>query len=336
MSEDTLVLNHRQLLSGLISLVIGHDHGTDPILGSLGYVLNGLEIPMVDAAGSRFVPDIHLVSDSVNLSLLVEGKSGPASIDEQQTACYLNMQGIEVLRQGRLTVAVPQSHRVDAVFFVVESAESQMRSIVENILQTGPMKTSGMGLIRIAPLKTYILLGSLSDSQLDGSLRNGWNLRFADLPLERLPYEPSSPGWELAQSLLQTLAAYFLEERGAFDTDDVCRDSNELWPYLSDQHDHIRNRVRKMLVSLRGTAFRGWIKRLPGTTQLESRWEFIDRSVDRSTVQLAFQRRATKYIELVKNSQQPRPEDFDDVDQLPLPLVLDVDAPGSFSSITDD
>ncbi|MBA2520184.1 MAG: hypothetical protein H0V24_10995 [Chloroflexia bacterium] len=318
MSEGPLVLSHRQLVSGLISLIMGGDQAVSPILGNLGYVLDGLEIPMVDPTGNRFVPDILVTRSDINLSLLIECKSGPDSVEEQQVSSYLTMQGLEVVRQGRLTVASSSSHRVDAVFFVLSAAELLVRSAVDAVLALSKMKANGLGLIRVNQDRTSIQLDQLSDASLSASLREGWNIRFTDLPLERLPYEPSSPDWDLAQSLLQTLKVFFLERRSSFSVEDVCRDSNGLWAYLPDQHDLLRRRVRKMIDNLRGTAFKGWFARVAGTTD---QWRFTRRSTANTNVQIAFQRREYKYITLLKEHKIPTPTDFADIDQLPLPLT---------------
>jgi hypothetical protein len=318
MSEGPFVLSHRQLVSGLISLIIGGDPTVTPILGDLGYVLDGLEIPMVDAAGNRFVPDLLVTKSGINLSLLIECKSGPDSVEEQQVSSYLSMQGIEIVRQGRLTVASPSTHRVDAAFFVLSGAESLVRSAVDAVLALGKMKTNGLGLIRVDQDRTSIQLDQLSDPSLSASLQGGWNIRFVDLPLERLPYEPSSPDWDLAQSLLQTLKVLFLEERSSFSVEDICQASNPLWTYLPDQHDLLRRRVRKMVDSLRGTAFKGWFVRVAGTTD---QWRFTRKSTANTNVQIAFQRRESKYIMLLKEHKIPTPVDFQDIDQLPLPLI---------------
>lgn len=253
--------------------------------------------------------------------MLVDCKCSANSVDSRQLECYLATGGTQVVSQALISPVDPRAHRSDSVFFALGDAASAISAILRGIISKGLLESDpGFGLITVSAVRMMMVHDELSEGPLSEALVDGWDIDLASYPLELLPFEPSSPDWELAHSVLQTIEMYFVERREAFDVEDICIDSHAFWDYLGDQQIGLRSRIRRMMRNIRRTALKGWLEVVPGPTAREERWQFSKKPTTRANVHAAMSRRATYYVDLLRRGTPPRAEDFADVDQLPLQI----------------
>lgn len=322
MTEASWTLSHRQLVSAVISLVLPSGPRGRPLVADLGYELSSLELPMVDRRGRRYRLDLHLTHDVLNLSLLVDCKTNLAVLNAEQIEKYMATTGAEAVMSGNLVVADPRGHRADAVFVVLPEVETGLAALVA---ACPAVLTAGWGMVRVTRSRIEIVHDELSDPSLSNALTMGWDIDVERLPLERLPYEADSPRWELANALFRSLNSMFVSRRREFDIDDLCIDSNELWPYLEAHHNHIRGRVRDEVRTLRRTALKGWIAKVDIGTGREERWRFTKTFSTKRNVLASFSQRHQRYVSvLLEERRDPRPDDFVRIDpeQLSLPIPI--------------
>lgn len=318
MTDGSWRLSHRQLVSAVISLVMEDDTRSPAWLRDLGYRLGSLELPMLDGHNRSYRLDLHLVKVDLNLSLLVDCKTHPDNLKADQVEKYLATTGRDVVIHAGLALEEPRAHRADAVFFVLPSVEASLRDVIAR----SPVTVEGYGLVRVTATRIEVAHDELSDPELSASLTAGWTVDVNGLPLERLPFETDAPRWELANAVLQTLIGMFTTGQREFGVDDVCIASNELWTYLDAHHEHLRNRVRKEIRAIRGTALKGWIDRIDAGSSIEERWRFTKGRSNRANVLAALARRHQKYLAVLLEQRDPVPNDFEEIDpeQLTLPF----------------
>lgn len=315
-------VRHRHLVSAVVSLCTGDSGPVRPYFQELGYEVNLIEPRMVDARGRRFGPDLHLLCESRNVSALVECKTGTTHLRTNQLECYFNITPQAVVEQGQLTLAEPRRHLIDRLFMTLSPAAADVASAVEAVASAQPT-TITFGVVEVGTEQFAWRTGSLADGDLEDSLAAGWVASISELPLERIPYTHQSSDGEVAEFVLQALTMFFVEGRERFTLDEVCAASNEWWPFFGDQRAEIRPRVRRILSQVRRTALRGWLDTFPSGAPATGEWQFSRSPTTRTTTIIALQRRAIRYVELLRQDQDPRPSDFDDVDQLPLPIIED-------------
>jgi hypothetical protein len=252
--------------------------------------------------------DLHATHADHNLSLLLECKTNAAVLAGDQIEKYLATTGQETVIAAALTLAAPREHRADAVFVVLPDVEQTLSGL---IAACPAVLVAGWGILRVTALRIEVAHDELSDPHLSASLTHGWDVEVERLPLERLPYESDSPRWDLADALFQALNTMFVSGRREFDVEDLCIGSNELWQYLEPQHDHIRERVRNEVRTLRRTALKGWITRIDSGTGREERWKFSRRPTTNRNVIAGFAKRHQRYVSILLNEgRNPRANDF--------------------------
>ena len=322
MNGFSWALSHRQVVSAVVALAVPGGDRARPLLNELGYELRSLELPMVDTRGRPYRLDLHLTKDSLNLSLLVECKAGAESLRSDQIERYMATTGAEVVLAGDAPLADPRGHQADATFVVVPGVEQALAALVAAC----PTRlVAGWGIVRLTPSRIELAHDELSDGSLSASLTAGWSVDVERLPLERLPYEPGAPSWEFADVMLRTLQAMFVSGQREFGVDDLCVASNELWPYLEAQHDHIRGRARDEVRTLRRTALKGWIAKVDVGTGREERWRFTRKPTTNRNALAGFARRHHRYVSILRNEgRNPRADDFVRIDpeQLTLPIAI--------------
>lgn len=323
MSTPPRSLNHRQLVSAVIGLALP-DGGRYPTpFYDLGFELVALELPMVDALSRPYKLDVLLANVARNLSLLVECKTCADVVESDQIAKYMATTGVQVIQQAGIVSADPKRHRADVVFVVLPGVDA---TIARLIAGSPTVLAAGWGLLRVAAGRVEIVHDEFSDDVLSASLDAGWIVDFEHLPLERLPFEPDSPRWELADVVLQTILSFFTVGRREFGIDDVCTESNGLWAYLEPQHEHIRERIRDEVRTLRRTALFGWITVAATGTGREERWRFSRKGTTNVRTIGAYRRRHQRYVSILRGEQRdPRKDDFVDVvpEQLTLAFIVD-------------
>lgn len=318
-------LSHRQLISAVIALVVPSSRGDPTPLADLGYELRSLELPITDRFGRSYRLDLHATHAHHNLSLLLECKTSAAVLSRDQIEKYLATTGQEAVIAAALTLSAPQEHRADAVFVVLPDVEQTLSGL---IAACPSVLVAGWGMLRVTASRIEIAHDELSDANLSASLTHGWDVEVERLPLERLPYESDSPPWDLADALFQALNSMFILGRREFDVEDLCIGSNELWQYLEPQHDHIRERVRNEVRTLRRTALKGWITKTESGTGREERWKFSRRPTTNRNVIAGFAKRHQRYVSiLAKEGRNPRANDFVAIE--PEQLSLEFPAAGS-------
>lgn len=202
---------------------------------------------------------------------------------------------------------------------------SDVVSAVGEAARQCPIQTiSGWGIVSVADELIRVSHDQLSDPQLSSSLTEGWFVQIERLPLERLPYEVSSPGWDVSDALFTALLAMFLEGKPSFTLNELCRASNQWWPFFSAVQDDIRTRVRRLMIRIRKTALKDWIARVTPSGQSESEWRFKKRPPIRQATIAGFRRRHQRFVQIQMEKREPMPKDFDGVDaeQMVLPLII--------------
>ena len=323
MNDFTWALSHRQLVSAVIALALPSVDASSPLLNDLGYELWALELPMVDTRSRPYRVDLHLINDTLNLSVLVERKTHPAVLDHAQIEKYMATTGEQVVLQGAVTTNNPRDHAADAAFVILPDVESALATIVRDC---HPKLIAGWAIVRVTPARIELAHGEFSDPSLSTSLTAGWDVDIERLPLERLPYEPDAPRWELANVVLQTILSLFVSGRREFALDEICAESNPLWPYLTTQHQHIRRRIRDEIRTLRRTALRGWLTRLDTESGREEQWRFSRGATINQRTLVAYEQRHQHYVSILRSEgRNPRPEEFVRVtpEQLTLPFVVE-------------
>jgi hypothetical protein len=250
----------------------------------------------------------------------VDCKTNSATLEADQIERYMPTTGAELVVAGAVATGNPHEHQVNAVFVVLSGVEGEM----VNIIAACPEQVSdGWGILRVTPSRFEIVHDELTDASLSTALTAGWDIDVARLPLERLPYEPDAPRWELATVIFRTVQAMFIKGVREFSLDDICVNSNELWSYLETQHDHIRKRIRDEMRTIRRTALKAWITRVDSETGREERWRFIRRPTSNQNVIAGFARRHQQYISILLDERDPRADDFVKIhpEQLALPIL---------------
>jgi hypothetical protein len=315
---DTWSISHRQLVSAVIALALPDLTRSTPPLFELGYSLVSLELPMTDRLGNSYRLDLHLVKDTLNLSIAMDCKTWPDALKQDQIDRYLDTPGTNVVAASGIVLEHPQSHKVDAVFVVLQAVEAPLASMINRC----PVRSvTGLGIVRIEPRQVLLVHDELSDAALSASLSSGWEVDILRLPLERLPYDADAPRWALADSILRTLQSFFASRKLEFDVEDLCVASNALWQYMEPSHSHLRERVRNEVRTLRRTALKNWLERVNIGAPMEGRWRFTRQPTSRADVLSAFARRHSKYISILRDEDRdPRPGDFVNID--PEQLIL--------------
>lgn len=322
MTDFSWSLSHRQLVSAVIALVLPDGLGLSTPFRDLGYELGSLELPIADRFGRPYQIDLHLTHETQNLSLLVECKTNPAVLEAVQIEKYMATTGEEAVIAANLTLTAPRQHRADVVFVVLPNVENALAGLVA---ACPSILVAGWGLVRVSPSRIELAHDELSDHDFAASLTAGWDIDVEGLPLERLPYEPDSPEWDLADALFQTMNSMFMSGRREFGVDDLCVESNELWPFLEPQHDHIRQRVRNEVRTFRRTALKGRIARVDSGTGREERWRFVRRPTTNRNVIASFAKRHQRYVSILLNEgRNPRADDFVKID--PEQLIMEFPA----------
>jgi hypothetical protein len=322
-SKPSWSLSHRQLVSAIVALALpgGGLHPTP--FADLGFELVALELPMVDDHGRPYQLDVLLASDARNLSLLLECKTWAEMVDADQVGKYMATTGRQVIQQSGLVSSEPRRHRADVVFVVLPGVEGVVARLVG---ECNDVRVEGWALVRVAQRRVELVHDELADEILSQALGVGWDVDIERLPLERLPFEPDSPRWELADVVLQTIFSFFAGGRREFGIDEVCSESNGLWAYLESQHAHIRQRVRDEVRTLRRTALSGWIGVVATGTGREERWRFSRRSTNNVRTVGAYRVRHQRYVSILRDERRdPVKADFVKIapEQLSLSFIVD-------------
>jgi len=308
-------------MSAIVSLVLPGGRGQQPFLSDLGYELQSLELQLADHNGRPYRLDLHLTHGPLNLSLLVDCKTSAELLKADQIEKYMATAPSDVVVGASILSPQPREHRADVVFFVLREVEEALSALVAACATRLP---SGWGMVRVTPMRIEIAHDELSDSNLSTALTAGWDVDVERLPLERIPYEPGSERWELADVVLQTIQSMFVSRTREFAVDDVCIASNDLWPFLEADHDFIRSRVRQEIRTMRRTALRGWITKVDVGSGREERWRFVREPTGNRNVLAGFARRHQLYVALLLRGDDPRPDHFVRIDpeQLTLPIAV--------------
>jgi hypothetical protein len=280
---------------------------------------------MADRSARPYQVDIHLQKERLNLSLLIDCKAAPDYLRSDQVERYLNTTGTEVILASGISVDRPSEHLVNPVFFVLPEVEPALTTLIAAC----PANVSnGWGIVRIESQRFLIVHDELSDSELSRSLIEGWEVELAGLPLERLPYDPDAPRWELADVIFRTLMSFFVAGRRVFDLEQLCSSSNELWPFLEAQHSFIRNRVRDEVRTIRRTALKGWLTRVEDGAGREEQWRFARTPRATRNTLASFARRHQRYVSILRSKGDPTADQFVRIDpeQLTLPLIISENA----------
>lgn len=320
MTESDWRPSHRQLVSAVISLALPGDSVVPPLLYEVGYRLQSIELEMTDREGRPYSVDVHVLREDINLSVLIDCKTYADNLKPEQLERYLATVGANVVTGAGLSLSEPSSHRAGVAFVVLPPVEAPLMEVVRGFV----VRCDGWGIVLAAELLLRLSHDELSDSDLSASLGAGWAVDLASAPLERLPYEADAPDWELGDAVFRTIIGIFAAGEVSFTVDDVCSQSNDLWPFLYTEQAHLRERVRKQVRSIRGTALKGYLVAVRGGSTHEDRWRFDRSSTTKATVLAALRRRHSRYVEILMNRGEPRPRNFDDLDaeQLVLPLPL--------------
>lgn len=313
------ITKHRELVSAVISMLIEVPGRPSAPLAKFGYRLLAIEVPMADRNQLQYQADLHLIQSELNLSVLVECKSGGQYIDSTQIEKYFDTLPRDVILSRSLSTSDPRQHRLD-LFFITTPASSQgMRDTIATISNRNEL---GWGLFQFSNSRLEILHDEISDSELSSSLSQSWAVPLDRLALELLPYEVTCTNEELADAVFQSLIHFFVSGKREFGLEDIAKRSNSFWKYLEPQHELLGKRIRNQMKSIRGTALRRVISRVPTESIHEDRWKFNRRSTNRSQVLQSLQRRHRKYLEILRDKKEPKPADFEGIDpeQLRLPF----------------
>lgn len=310
--------SHRQLLSAVISLVLPDSSGRVPQLNSLGYELSSIELLMTDRTGRPYRLDLHLLKNSLNLSLEVDCKTWHGLLKQEQIDKYLDTTPANVVAQSGIVLNAPRGHNVDVVFIFLPDVETTLAQMIANC----PTRSiSGLGLVRVDPTKWISTHDELTDPDLSNLLSTGLDVEISRMPLERLPYEADAPRWELANSILQTIQEFYIKEIREFDVATLCASSNPLWEFMAPSQSHLLSRVRDEVRTLRRTALRNWLQVVSTGTGKEERWQFSKPASSRANVLGGYARRHRRYVEVLRDDKRsPSPGDFVNID--PEQLVL--------------
>lgn len=319
MTQDRFRPTHRQLVSAVLCLVTDTGVPTIPAyLGDLGYSLHGLELSMVDVHGRRYTPDLFIANLERDNLVLVDCKTWGPMIHEEQISRYMRTSKKEVVTLSGITPRDLSVLTHDALFVVMEDAETE---IVNAVAKCKNPRCDGMGIVLVSSVGLNCPHNALSDVELSVALNGGWQLDIQQLELERLPFDPSSPSWELAEAIFQTLFSMWLQGTTTFTVDDVCINSNEWWPYFHSGQQALRKRVQRELRIIAKFALKEWIEAVRDVDNRVTSWRFKKSPSQRKDVHDGYRRRQDRYLDVRAQQRGVTAADFEDIDRDQLALI---------------
>jgi hypothetical protein len=209
MDPNGFRISHRQLVSAILSLVTSTDiPGVPAYLAELGYELHSIELPMIDVHGRTYTPDLFVTNLGRHNVLLIDCKTWGPVADDLQISKYLRTSSQEVITQSGITPFDPTLLTSDALFIVMSGGEGDIAGAVA---RCNNHRINGFGIVAVSLTRIDCPHNELTDIALSRSLDQGWDVKLQDLPLERLPYEPTCPNWELADAIFQTVFSMYIE-----------------------------------------------------------------------------------------------------------------------------
>lgn len=328
--------SHREAISAVISLSLPTARRQAPPLVLLGYELHGLEIPMVDYHGQSYTIDLHLFGREANQSLSTDVKTYGLFLKREQLAKYMSTDAVNFRGLSNLTIQDPSSHRVDAFFVAVgSSAVDELPLIVRTIRH---QRVSAVVVVELNETSLTLITGQPSDSLLADALEAGITFSQEVLELERLPYEPDSPDWLLADIIFQDLFVRWLQGVEEFTSLEVCRSTNSLWDFYPNQQRKIEDRIRGLIKTMRKTALKGWVAAVLNQSSREEHWKFTKKSSNRASVLEAFARRHQRFVSVRRTGRDPVQGDFVGIDTEQYQLVFEdyIDVKGVIGAEEDE
>ena len=268
-------LSELQQMNAVIGLSMRIE-GWPSTLAELGYTLDRIELKFKVSEPTRpgysihINPDLLFVADVRNFSLIAELKSGRFQ-DFVQLDRFVRVTPLELIRFGGMPVR-DQSQAHSHVICVVEVINQEF---IDEYLAEFRRVNHGASLVSIGSSEIRSHHGTLSDSKLDRTLKNGTSLEGCHPPSRLIPVLPTSNDeYALLRSVVDAVKQLWIRNARAVSSADVGRTVfGRLWDRFG-REAQIRyvKVVKEVLDDMVQTEFHKYLRPVP---EERDRWALL-------------------------------------------------------------